>query len=430
VVLHRAHKALSAPSICAMSHASKSFQKQGPKSVKLEKKIGKVYLDFNATTPIQAELKAALPEVLEVWGNPSSIHWAGQMTKTLLRDARLSIAQALSVSPLELIFTSGGSEGNNTVLHSVFEKTRLSTRNEFITTNIEHPSVLKTLSHLKDLGATVHQIGVSKSGDLDWAHLTRVLSERTALVSVMLANNETGLILPLKRITEMAHAVGALVHTDAVQAFGKIPVNLSELGVDYASISAHKFYALKGSGVLFAKKGNDIKPLIYGGGQERSRRGGTENVLGIWAMGFMTSQFFALEARAAQVRSLRDQMESEILQIIPQARITHADVERLPNTSNLILEGVDGETLLMSLDVKGFAVSTGAACSSGNPEPSPILLAMGLTRSEAQSSLRVSIGWTTTEEEINSFIATLQQVATRLRSLHQRSEPTFQETTT
>jgi cysteine desulfurase len=398
--------------------------------VKLEKKSGKVYLDFNATTPIQAELKSALPEVLEVWGNPSSIHWAGQQAKTLLRDARISIANSLGVSPLELIFTSGGSEGNNTVLRGVFEKTRGLARSEFITTNIEHPSVLKTLSHLKDLGAVVHQIGVSKTGELDWEHLSRVLGERTALVSMMLANNETGLILPLKKVTEMAHAVGALVHTDAVQAFGKIPVNLAELGVDYASISAHKFYALKGSGVLFAKKGSDIKPLIYGGGQERSRRGGTENVIGIWAMGFMTSQFSNLSERADRVRALRDQMESEILKTIPQTRVTHADRERLPNTSNLILEGVDGETLLMSLDVKGFAVSTGAACSSGNPEPSPILLAMGLTRPEAQSSLRVSIGWTTTEEEINSFISTLQQVATRLRNLHQRNEPTFQEVTT
>ena len=395
-----------------------------------EKKTGKVYLDFNATTPVQAELKARLPEVLEIWGNPSSIHWAGQATKTILRDARNSVAKALGVSPLELIFTSGGSEGNNTVLRSVFEKTRNSERNEFITTGIEHPSIVKGLAHLKEMGAVVHVIGVSKTGELDWKHLSEVLGPRTALVSMMLANNETGLILPIKKVCEMAHAAGALMHTDAVQAFGKIPVNLPELEVDFASFSAHKFYALKGSGVLYAKKGSDVQPLIYGGGQERARRGGTENTLGIWAMGFMTAQFAEVEAKALKVQSLRDRMENEILAKIPKTRITHRDVSRLPNTSSVILEGVDGDTLLMSLDVKGFAVSTGSACSSGNLDPSPGLLALGLTHAEAQSSLRLSIGWTTTDEEITEFVETLQQVVERLRSLYQRNEPTIQEACT
>jgi cysteine desulfurase len=396
--------------------------------VKLEKKIGKIYLDFNATTPLDEELKKTLPEILEISGNPSSIHWAGQASKTLMRESRNALAEALGVSPLELIFTSGGSEGNNTVLQSTFEKTRNTGRNEFISTSIEHPSVLKTLAHLKSQGAVVHTISIGKNGELDWQHFEKVLGERTALVSMMLANNETGLILPIQKITAMAHAAGAKMHTDAVQALGKIQVNLPELGVDFASFSSHKFYALKGSGVLYSKKGNDLRPLIFGGGQERHRRGGTENLLGIWALGFMARKLSEIPARQEKVRALRDHMEKEILNLIPNARVTQAGANRLPNTSSLVLDGVDGETLLMSLDVKGFAVSTGAACSAGSPEPSPGLLAMGLTREEAQSSLRVSLGWPTTMDDVQAFISTLHQVILRLRSLQMKSsEPLVQE---
>ncbi len=395
--------------------------------MKPEKKIGKIYLDFNATTPLHEELKAALPSVLETWGNPSSIHWAGQGTKTLMREARNQVAKALGVSPLELIFTSGGSEGNNTVLKSIFEKSKGTSRNEFITTAIEHPSILKTLAHLRELGAVVHIIPVLRSGELDWKKFEEVLSSKTALVTMMLANNETGVVLPIQKITEMAHAVGAKMHTDAVQALGKIPVNLSELGVDFASFSAHKFYSFKGSGVLYSKKGNELTPLIFGGGQERHRRGGTENTIGIWALGFMAAKLSEIPTQQERVRALRDKMEKEILSAIPGVRVTQSEARRVPNTSSLILDGVDGETLLMSLDVKGFAVSTGAACSAGSPEPSPVLLSMGLSRSEAQSSLRVSLGWTTTEEEISAFVLTLQQVVSRLRTLHLRTEPTFEE---
>jgi len=385
--------------------------------VKIENKFVKTYLDFNATTPLNQSLALELPEVLQVWGNPSSIHWAGQGTKTILREARKNVAQCLGVSPLELIFTSGGSEANNTVLQSFFEQTRNSERNEFITTRIEHPSILKTMAHLKDLGAIVHFISIDRNGDLDWDHFGKVLSPRTALVSMMLANNETGILLPIREVTAKAHAVGAKVHTDAVQALGKISLNLSDLGVDFASFSAHKFYSLKGIGVLYAKKGNELRPLIFGGGQERHRRGGTENTLGIWAFGFMAAQASEIPRRAEAIRFLRDHLESEILAQIPDVSITQGEASRLPNTSSLVISGIDGETLLMSLDVKGFAVSTGAACSSGSPEPSPILIAMGLSRDEAQSSLRVSLGWTTTETEIKEFIATLKSVVTRLRSL-------------
>lgn len=389
--------------------------------MKIENKFVKTYLDFNATTPLDLGLSLKLPEVLQIWGNPSSIHWAGQGTKTILREARKNLASALKVSPLELIFTSGGSEANNTVLQSFFELTRGSERNQFITSEIEHPSVLKTMAHLQSLGATVHYISVNRKGELDWAHFEKVLSEKTALVSMMYANNETGILLPLPEVIKKAHAVGAKVHTDAVQALGKIPLDLEALQVDFASFSAHKFYSLKGIGVLYSKKGNELRPLIFGGGQERHRRGGTENTLGIWAFGFMASRASEIPERFLQVQNLRDYLETQILNRISNVTVTQQQAQRLPNTSSLVISGVDGETLLMSLDVKGFAVSTGAACSSGNPEPSPGLLAMGLSREDAQSSLRISLGWTTTREEVDQFIEVLCQVVARLRDLKSES---------
>lgn len=389
--------------------------------MKIENKFVKTYLDFNATTPLDLGLSLKLPEVLQIWGNPSSIHWAGQGTKTILREARKNLASALKVSPLELIFTSGGSEANNTVLQSFFELTRGSERNQFITSEIEHPSVLKTMAHLQSLGATVHYISVNRKGELDWAHFEKVLSEKTALVSMMYANNETGILLPLPEVIKKAHAVGAKVHTDAVQALGKIPLDLEALQVDFASFSAHKFYSLKGIGVLYSKKGNELRPLIFGGGQERHRRGGTENTLGIWAFGFMASRASEIPERFLQVQNLRDYLETQILNRISNVIVTQQQAQRLPNTSSLVISGVDGETLLMSLDVKGFAVSTGAACSSGNPEPSPGLLAMGLSREDAQSSLRISLGWTTTREEVDQFIEVLCQVVARLRDLKSES---------
>ena len=359
---------------------------------------------------------AKFPEVLTVFGNPSSIHWAGQASKQLIREARQKIAKFVNTSPLEIVFTSGGSESNTTVLHSFFQLCQKLERNEFITTNIEHPSVLKTLMRFQEQGAVVHVIKVDQHGILDWEHLVKVLGPKTALVSMMLANNETGLVLPIKKIAELAHKAGAKMHTDAVQALGKIKIDLKDLDVDYATFSAHKFYAMKGAGVIFARKGNDIRPLICGS-QERARRGGTENTLGIWSLGISCEQMDQLENAIERMQSLRDYFEAQIQTSIPNLKITHQTAERLPNTSSIILSGVDGETLLMSLDVKGFAASTGAACSSGNPEPSPTLLALGLTRDQAQSSLRVSFGWSTTLIDVKNFLEALKATVTRLRSL-------------
>lgn len=377
-----------------------------------------VYLDHNATTPLHPEVKNSLIEELEShFGNPSSIHWAGRKSKNLLRNSRQNLADLLSVSPLEIIYTSGASESNNSVIQ-VIHSLGLN-RNEYICSAVEHPSVLKTMQHLESLGAVVHKIPVNRNGELDLEFYKNVLSEKTALVSVMLANNETGNLFPIKELASLAHEKGALFHTDAVQGLGKIEMNLKDLDVDYASFSAHKFYALKGCGVLYAKKGAPQVPFIWGGAQERSRRGGTENVLGILSLGIMAKMKNEIQAQSRRLEHLRDDLQFEIFKKIPNCRITGSQLNRLPNTLSLVIDGIDGETLLMNLDIKGFAVSTGAACSSGNPEPSPVLLAMGLTRHEAQSSLRISLGWQNTKEEVESFMIELEKSVHRLRNLDQ-----------
>lgn len=377
----------------------------------------KIYLDSNATSPVHPDLLLELPKVLQDFGNPSSIHWASRGPKSYLREARQNLADLLGAHPLEFIFTSGGSEANSTVIKSVLEECEQPS--EFITTQIEHPSIIKTFQYVESKGHKVHYLKLDKSGQFPWDQFSSALSERTKLVSVMLANNETGLILPVKEITQKAHSVGALVHTDMVQCIGKIPVDLKELGVDFASAAGHKFYALKGSGFLYSKKGSDVHPLIFGGGQERRRRGGTENTLGIFAMGYMAKKIQVnLNQRIEKMRSLRDLFETKLKAQVLNIEITHQNQSRLPNTSSLIIDGIDGETLLMNLDLKGFAVSTGAACSSGSPEPSPVLLSLGITRAEAQSSLRVSLNWFTEEQDILNFVDTLASVIHRLRILN------------
>ncbi|MFN8791269.1 MAG: cysteine desulfurase family protein [Bdellovibrionales bacterium] len=373
-----------------------------------------IYLDHNATTPLSSESHRAILEGLSFFGNPSSIHWAGRKSKNKIREARAQIAQLLNVSPLELIFTSGASEANNTVIKTLFQ---ISSKKHFITSQVEHPSVLKTFEAIERLGARVDYIPVNREGFLNLEIYKKCLSEQTALVSIMYANNETGSLFPIAELARMAHEKGALFHTDAVQALGKIPVDLAELGVDYASFSAHKFYALKGTGVLFAKKGVPQIPLIHGGAQERHRRGGTENVLGILSLGAMASQKARIGHEAERLQGLRDFLQASLLQEIPEVSVTAGLAPRLPNTLSLVLKGVDGETLLMNLDIKGYAVSTGAACSSGNPEPSPVLLALGLTRDEAQNSLRISLGWETTETQVLQFIQDLKASVARLRQI-------------
>ncbi len=381
----------------------------------------RVYLDHNATSPLAQELKPKIMDWLDAWGNPSSIHRDGRRPKTLMREARANISKMINVDPLELIFTSGGSEANNLALKGLFETNllRKSNRQRYLVGSLEHPSLKKAAESLQSKGAEILWIPVLRSGAVDLESYANMLNDSTALVSMMLANNETGNIFPIGKMAKMAHEVGALFHTDAVQALGKIEIDLPRLHVDLASFAGHKFYALKGSGFLFTRKGLNLEPLICGGGQERHRRGGTENVLAIASLGEMCKRKAEVLERGQKMQMLRDQLECYLKKTIPGLSITGAESPRLPSTSSMLIPGIDGEILLMNLDMRGYSVSTGAACSSGSPEPSPVLLGMGLTRYEAQSSLRVGIGWSTTEKQLVQFAQTLQEVVKHLRKLNQ-----------
>ena len=388
------------------------------------KDTGRIYLDHNATTPPLQSVYDNLSVWAKEWGNPSSIHWSGRGPKNLLREARAHVAKSLNTHPLELIFTSGGSESNNLVMKGFHFANHLKKmgRSEYITSSVEHPSVIKSFKWLESLGAKVHYINVNRNGVLNLDDYRAALSDKTALVSIMYANNETGSIFPIEELAELAHASGALFHTDAVQTWGKIPVDLKKLNVDFASFASHKIYSLKGVGVVYVKKGIKLESLISGGNQERARRAGTENILALASLGHVAQILpDAINALNKQMADLRNYMEKLIFENIEGVSVTGGGVERLPNTSSLLIENIDGESLLIGLDLEGASVSTGAACSSGSPEPSPVLLAMGLSRAEAQRSLRISLGWSTTKEEIDQFVIILQKVVQRLRSQRRQS---------
>ncbi len=377
----------------------------------------RIYLDYNATTPHLPVLRSRWVELIDLAGNPSSIHFDSRVPKTIIRESRQKIAELLSCSPLEIVFNSGASEGNSSVLRSLWDHLKIQ-KNEFLISQVEHPSVQKTAAYLISQGAIIHFIPVNKNGMIDMNFVREKLSARTALVSVMYANNETGTVFPIKEISELAHTVGAYMHSDCVQLLGKAIVDFADFGVDYATFSAHKLYAIKGTGFCYIRKNSPWVPLIHGGGQERGRRGGTENVLGIAALSIVLEEFKNCESKIESMTTLRDLMEQKILTSIPDVSITAERSSRISNTSSLIIDGIDGETLLMTLDLKGYSVSTGAACSSGNPEPSPVLLAMGLTKQEAQSSLRVSLGWATQESQIHSFVQILSDTVQKLREIN------------
>ena len=379
-----------------------------------------VYLDHNATTRPHKDVMTDLVQLMTAgelqWGNPSSIHLQSRDPKNILRETRKTFAEIFNCQATELIFNSGASEGNNTVLKSVWE-TLGANKNEFLISQVEHPSVIKTAEYLISLGAVIKWIPVYRTGQIDLEYIKNNISDQTALVSVMFANNETGTIFPIQEISDIIKTKNTLLHVDCVQALGKSFLNLQSLKIDYATFSPHKFYSLKGIGVLFVRKGCPYVNLIHGGGQERGRRGGTENILGLWSFKKMLSKLNQLEEKNQMIEKMRDHFESSLKNRIANISITAVESKRLSNTSSLVISDVDGETLLMSLDLKGFAVSTGAACSSGNPEPSPVLLSMGLSREEAQSSLRVSFGWDNTLAEVDLFTATLVEVINRIRQI-------------
>ena len=375
----------------------------------------RVYLDHAATTRVRPEVVEAMSAVLaEIFGNPSSVHREGQRARKLLEEARESIAASLHCDPQEIYFTSGGTESDNWALKCASFRhsgAGSSSRSGIITTSIEHPAVLRSCEALAEHGMKVTYLPVDTYGLVSEASLTGALSDETSLVSVMFANNEIGTIEPIRDLCRIAHERGAWFHTDAVQAVGTVTIDISELGVDLLSFSAHKFHGPKGVGALYARKALDLPPFLHGGAQESSRRAGTENLSGIVGMARALELAVAeREETGKRVRQLSEKLILLLKEKIPNVRINGLPTQKLPGIVNFTIPGTDGEKLLLMLDVHGFACSGGAACSSRSATVSHVLTAIGLSKEDAESSLRVSIGRENTEEEIVSFADTLSKL--------------------
>jgi len=381
--------------------------------------IRKVYIDYNATTPLAPEVKAAMTEDMEIFGNASSMHESGRIARSRVEKARASVASFINAPDNSIIFTSGGSEANNTVFQTMHQLiANGNSRNEFITTAIEHPCVLNSALYLKDSGFNVKVIPVDKYGKLDIGELKKALNGKTLFVSVMAANNEIGTIQDIKEITSLVKEAGAFMHTDAVQAAGKIPVNAPEWGVDYLTLSAHKIYGPKGVGALYVKKGAPLFPLIHGGHQEEGFRAGTYNNTGI--LGFGKAAELAasqLTLYGAAISPLRDKLRLGLEKNIPNIKLNGHPKDVLPNTLNVSFSGAEGEAILLSMDICGIEASTGSACASGSLEPSHVLMATGLNPELAHGSIRFSLGWGIAEEDINYIIETLPPIIERLRAM-------------
>lgn len=384
----------------------------------------RVYLDYNATTPPAQFLSRQIQEWLSSWGNPSSVHQVGQNARSLFWSSKLHLAEFIGCHPLELVATSGGSEANNMAIKGLYEKysSRDQGRNEIVISNVEHPSVKAPIEALQEKGMKIKYVPVSIQGELDLSAYESALSEKTFMVSVMYANNETGNLFPISKLVKMAHKAGAFFHCDAVQALGKVHLNLSKLGVDTASFSAHKFYALKGTGVLYCRKGLLPGNLIHGGPQERSRRAGTENVLGMACFGAVAQRGKEVLEEFKQLEQMRDDMEQNILSSVSGAKVLGKKGKRLGNTSCIHILEVQGETLLMNMDLKGYAFSVGSACHSGSLNPSGVLVAMGLSEKEARMAIRISLGLGIRKEQLDRFTSDLVDSVKRIRSFSHSNE--------
>ncbi len=376
-----------------------------------------VYLDNNATTAVAPEVRdIMLPYLGELYGNPSSMHTFGGQVGHAVEEAREKMAALLGAQPSEILFTSCGSESDNTAIWSALqtqpEKRRI------ITTRVEHPAILSVCQYWERQGYHVTYLGVDARGRLDLDEYAAALSEDTALVSVMMANNEVGNIYPVERMAEMAREKGVLFHTDAVQGVGKVPLRLSETAIDMLSLSGHKLHAPKGIGVLYIRRGVRFRPFLRGGHQERGRRAGTENVPYIVGMGEAARLAAAnMDAERRDVARLRDRLEAGLLKAIPDCMV-NGDVEnRLPNTSNIAFKNVEGEAILLMLDRLGICASSGSACTSGSLEPSHVLRAMGVPFNYAHGSVRLSLSRYTTEEDVDYVIAHMPDVIKTLRAL-------------
>jgi cysteine desulfurase len=380
----------------------------------------RVYFDHNATTPARPEVvEAMLPYFRERFGNASSIHFFGQENRDAVDRARTSTADLIGVEPEEVIFTSGGTESDNLAIRgAVRARRRLSGASHIVTSDIEHPAVLKTCRDLEGEGCRVSYIPCDGAGVVRLDLLEKALTPDTALVSIMLANNETGVIQPIKEISVLARSCGAVFHTDAVQGAGKIPVDAGELGVDLLSLSAHKFYGPKGVGALYVRRGTVIEPVYTGGSHECGLRPGTENIPGIVGLGEAARiARRELSREMERIGGLRERLERGVLERVDDVTVAGRAAPRVPNTSSLVVARVEGEAITLRLSMLGFAISSGSACSSGANEPSYVLVSLGLDPAIAQGGIRISLGAYNTADEVDAFLDSFPKVVARLREL-------------
>ena len=395
--------------------------------------MNRVYLDFNATTPVEPEvLDAMLPYFSGEFANAASIHTPGQKARAAVETAREKVAALIGARPQEIVFTSGGTESDN---HAIFgivsssftsfaSSTSLTSPPHVITTAIEHEAVLNACQALEKGGVRVTYLPVDREGHLDLDQLRRAIRPETVLISVMHVNNELGAVQPLEAIGRIAAENDIYLHTDAVQSAGKIPIDVNALGVDLLSVSGHKLYAPKGIGALYVRGGTRVRQLLYGGHHQRGFRPGTENVAGIVGLGKAAEMArMSLADDARRISALRDGLQRGLLELVPYSRVNGGRAARTPNTTNLVFPGVEGEALLIALDLKGLACSTGAACSSGAVEPSHVLTAIGLPAEEARASLRFSLGRHTASADVDFALNVVPAAVAQLREL----SPTYQK---
>jgi len=375
----------------------------------------RIYLDNNATTPILPEvLEAMRPYFGEHFGNASSIHHHGQETRAAVERARDLVASLLGCRAAEVVFTSGGTEGDNLAIAGL-----ASAGDHIITSTIEHHAVLLTCKHLEETGCEVTYVSVDGRGLIDPDDVRRFLRPNTKLISIMMANNETGVLQPVEEIGKIAAEAEAYFHTDAVQAAGKVPIDVNRIGCDVLSISGHKMHAPQGVGALYVRKATNLQPLFYGGRHERSRRAGTENVPGIVALGKAAELAMQGFERGddKKISAWRDRLQQGILAQVGEGAVNGDAAPRVPNTTNISFDSIEGESMVIALDLKGLAVSTGAACTSGAIEPSHVLTAMGLRSDRARASIRFSLGKQNTAEDIDLALALVPETVARLREL-------------
>ncbi|OGL51751.1 MAG: cysteine desulfurase NifS [Candidatus Schekmanbacteria bacterium RIFCSPLOWO2_02_FULL_38_14] len=376
------------------------------------------YFDYNATTPVHSEvLEAMMPFFKESYGNPSSVHTFGRETRAAVDSAREMVAKILGADASEIVFTSCGSESNNLVLKGLVSF-HCKAKNHIITSCIEHPAILSTCSFLEESGYRITYLPVNENGRINLSELKEAITDQTLIISIMHGNNEIGVIQPISEIGGIAGKNGVFFHTDAVQTVGKIPIDVNKINVDFLSLSAHKFYGPKGAGALYVRRGIDMHPLIHGGHQEKSRRAGTENVAGIVGLGKACEIAMRdMDEEFRHLVSLKEKFCKGLMEKIPKIRINCSYENCMPNTLNVGFLAIEGESLLINLDLKGIAVSTGSACSSGSVEPSHVLRAIGVPVGYIQGSLRFSFGRFTTSEDIDYLLEILPPIVEKLRSM-------------